>query len=80
MVIKVLGTGCASCKTLESHTRRAVDELGIGADVVKVDDMGKILEYNIIRTPAIIIDEKVVTFGKVLSIPEIKDLIIQHSR
>jgi len=75
MVIKVLGTGCANCKTLESHTRKAVEELGNRAEVVKVDDITKILEYNVMRTPALVIDEKVVMYGKVPSVNEIKELI-----
>ena len=75
MVIKVLGTGCANCKTLETHTRKAVEELGTLAEVVKVDDITKIIEYNVIRTPALVIDEKVVMYGKVPTVTEIKALI-----
>ncbi len=75
MVIKVLGTGCPNCRTLESHTRKAVKELGTHAEVVKVEDITKILEYQIMRTPALVIDEKVVMSGKVASVSEIKALI-----
>lgn len=75
MVIKVLGTGCASCRTLESHTRKAVEELESPAEVIKVDDIMKIIEYHVIRTPALVIDEKVVMSGKVASVDEIKKLI-----
>jgi len=75
MIIKVLGTGCANCKTLEGNTRKAVEEFGIGAEVVKVDDITKLIEYNIIRPPALVIDEKVVSSGKVLTVDEIRKII-----
>ena len=75
MVIKVLGTDCANCKKLENHVRKAVAELGTDIEVVKVEDITKIIEYNVIRTPALIINEKLVMNGKVPSISEIKELI-----
>lgn len=78
MIIKVLGSGCSNCKTLEKQTRQAVAELGSLAEVVKVDDITKIIEYRVMRTPALVIDEKVVMYGKVLSVTEIKE-IIQHN-
>ena len=77
MIIKVLGTGCANCKTLEKHTRQAVTELGNDAEVQKVEDITKIIEYNVMRTPALVIDDKVVMSGRVPSVTEIKELI-QH--
>lgn len=75
MVIKVLGTGCANCKTLENHTRKAVEELGNIAEVEIVHEITRIIEYNIIRNPALVIDEKVVMYGKVPSVTEIKKII-----
>jgi len=75
MIIKVLGTGCAKCKTLEKHTRQAVAELGNVAEVLKVEDITEIIEYKVMRTPALVIDEKVVLSGRVPSIKEIKELI-----
>jgi len=75
MVIKVLGTGCPSCKTLESHTRKAAEELGGAIEVVKVEDIAKILEYNVIRTPALVIDEQVVLSGRVPSVAQIREII-----
>ncbi len=78
MVIKVLGTGCAKCKMLENRTREAVSELGIDIEVVKVDDIAKIIEYKVIRTPALVIDETMVMNGKVISVSEIKTLIQQN--
>ena len=78
MIIKVLGTGCSNCKTLEKQTRLAVAELGNQAEIVKVDDITKIIEYKVMRTPALVINEKVVLVGKVPSVNEIKEIIQQH--
>jgi small redox-active disulfide protein 2 len=65
MEIKVLGTGCPNCKRLEKLTRQAVSDLGVDATVVKVEDLDKIMAYNILATPALVIDEKVVVSGRV---------------
>ena len=75
MIIKVLGTGCAKCKTMEKATRQAVDEMGIEAEVIKIEDILEIMGYGIMRTPALVIDEKVVMYGKTLSVKEIIELI-----
>lgn len=77
MEIKVLGTGCANCKSLEVATRKAVEELGIEATVLKEEDIMKIMGYGILRTPGLVIDEKVVLSGRVPSVNEIKSLIEQ---
>lgn len=75
MKIKVLGSGCPNCKVLEANTKKALDELKIKADVAKVTDMGKIIEYGVMSTPALVINEKVVSSGRVLSSEEIKKLL-----
>ncbi len=75
MEIKVLGTGCANCKNLEAATRKAVEELAIEATVVKEEDIMKIMGYGIMRTPGLVIDEKVVLSGRVPSVSEIKEII-----
>lgn len=75
MVIKVLGTGCPSCKKLEANVRTAISEAGVDASVEKVEDLQKIMEYGVMSTPALVIDEKVVAKGKVLSVGDIKKLI-----
>ena len=75
MKIKVLGSGCPNCKILEANTKKALEELKIKADVEQVTDIAKIMEYGIMSTPALIIDEKVVSYGKVLSSNEIKKLL-----
>ena len=75
MVIKVLGSGCANCKKLEQYTREAVAQLGIDAAIEKVEDFKDIMKYGVMRTPALVVDEKVKAFGKVLSVEEIKSLL-----
>lgn len=72
MIIKVLGSGCMSCKKLEANTRKAVEELGIGATIEKVTDFKDIVAYGVMTTPALVIDEQVKIMGKVASVEEIK--------
>lgn len=72
MNIKILGTGCANCKKLEANVRRAVEELEIDASIEKVTDFKKIVEYGVMQTPALVIDEQVKTAGKVSTVEEIK--------
>lgn len=72
MIIKVLGSGCANCKKLEENTRKAVAEMGIDATVVKVEDVKTILSYGVMKTPALVVDEKVRIMGRVPTSEEIK--------
>ena len=78
MNIKILGTGCARCKTLEQVTRNAVAEMGITADIEKVEDIVKIMQYGVMRTPALIIDEKIALSGRVPSLTEVKEVITKN--
>lgn len=75
MEIKVLGTGCPKCKTLEKVTREAVAETGVDATVTKVEDIPEIMSSGVMMTPALIIDGKIVVKGRVPSVEEIKRLI-----
>jgi len=75
MIIKILGTGCAKCMQLEKVTKEAVKELGIDAKIEEVKDITKILEYPILTTPGLVIDEKVVCSGKIPSKDEVKKYI-----
>ena len=75
MEIKVLGTGCASCKALFANAQQAVAELGIEATVVKEEDLMKIMAYNVMSLPALVVDEKVVSKGRKLSVEEVKALL-----
>lgn len=79
MEIKVLGTGCPKCKTLEKATRDAVAELNIEANITKEEDIVKIMGYGIMQTPGLVINEKVVVSGRVPSINEIKNFITQNN-
>jgi len=78
MEIKVLGTGCPRCKTLERTTRDVVAEMGIEANIEKVEDIVKIMEYGILHTPGLVINGKVVLSGRVPSASEIKEVIIKN--
>ncbi|KUP09742.1 redox-active disulfide protein 2 [Bacillus coahuilensis m2-6] len=66
MVIKILGSGCKKCIMLAENTKKALDELSKDADVVKVTEMEEIMAYGVMSTPALVVDEKVVSYGKVL--------------
>lgn len=77
MIIKVLGTGCANCKKLEANAKDAVSKLGSEATVEKVEDLQDIMAYGVMKTPALVVDEKVKSMGKVLSSDDIVKLIKQ---
>lgn len=75
MEIKILGSGCMNCKKLYENTKTAVKELGVTAQITKVEDFKDIAKYGVMRTPAIVIDEKVKAFGKVSTVQEVKNYI-----
>lgn len=75
MIIKILGPGCANCTNLEKNTRQAVADLGIDATFEKVTNYAVMMGYNVMRTPALVVDEKVVLSGRVPSVPTIKELL-----
>ena len=77
MTIKILGPGCSNCKTLERRTREAAEGMGADIAVEKVEDLQHIMSYGIMSTPGLVIDEKVVSQGRVLSVDAIKQLIQQ---
>ena len=80
MEIKVLGTGCPNCKTLEKNTINALAELDSKANVEKIEDIVKIMAYGVIRTPALVINEKVVLSGRVPSVKELKEIITSYNQ
>ena len=77
MEIKILGSGCAKCKTLEKLTREVVDQNGIDATITKVEDIMEIMKYGIMTTPALVVNEKVEIKGRIPSLDEIKKVLIK---
>ena len=75
MEIKILGSGCAKCKTLEKLTREVVQQHGIDATITKVEDIVEIMKYGIMTTPALVVNEKVEIKGRVPSSDEIKKVL-----
>lgn len=72
LTIKILGSGCANCKRLEAQTRKVVEKLGIEAEIIKVTDHMEIMEFPILATPGLVINEKVVSSGRIPSDAEIE--------
>lgn len=75
MTIKILGTGCSKCKTTVANTEEAVKQLGVEAQIIKVEDIQEIMEYNVLSTPVLVIDESIKIKGRVASVEEIKLLL-----
>ena len=75
-VIKVLGTGCSSCKAPYSTVQDSVAQLGIDATVEKEENLEKIMAYNVMSLPALVVDGKVVAKGQKLSVEQVKALIV----
>lgn len=65
LTIKILGSGCANCKKLEQIARQAVDSLNIESEIIKVTDMKDIMAYDVLQTPGLVIDEKLVSSGRI---------------
>jgi small redox-active disulfide protein 2 len=75
MIIKVLGPGCRNCINLERVTRQAVADLGLDATLEKVEDYPTIMGYGVMSTPALVVDERVVSSGRVPSPAEVRELL-----
>ena len=72
MKIEILGTGCPKCKQLEANTRKALEDSGKKAEIAKVTEIDKIIEYGVMSTPAIVVDGKVKAYGRIPEAEEIK--------
>ena len=79
MEIKILGTGCPKCKNLEKVTREVVAGMNIEANISKEEDIMKIMEYGVMHTPGLVINDKVAVSGRVPSANEIKELITKNA-
>lgn len=77
MKIEILGVGCPKCKQLTANAEAAIKELNIVAEISKITDIDKIIEYGVMMTPALAIDGTVVSAGKVLSKDDIKKIILK---
>lgn len=75
MNIQILGTGCPKCKSLEKATREVVEQNGIDASITKVEDIVEIMKFNIMTTPALVVDGKIVVKGRVPSMDELKQIL-----
>ena len=75
MEIKILGTGCPRCQQVKKTTREVIAELGVDASIVEVKDIKKMMEYPILSTPGLVIDEKVVCSGRIPSKAEVTTFI-----
>ena len=75
MKIEILGMGCPKCKLLTANAEEALKELGVKAEITKVTDIDKITEYGVMMTPALAVNGKVKSAGKVLSAEDIKKII-----
>lgn len=78
-IIKILGTGCPNCKRTEAVLKSAIEELNIDATIEKVEDIQDIMLYDVMRTPAIVINEMVVLKGHVPTIEEVKETLIKSN-
>lgn len=74
-MVKILGGGCAKCNQLEKATIEALQQLGMDTTIEHVTDFGQIAAYGVMSTPALVIDEKVVSYGKVLKTEEVKKIL-----
>jgi len=77
MKIEILGTGCSKCRQTEKIVRRAVEETGVSAEVIKIEDLQDIVDRGVMMTPAVVVDGDVKIMGHVPSVEEVKKLLEQ---
>jgi len=76
MTIKILGSGCLKCQTVEQNAKKAVEELGLkDVQVEHIYDINKIVEMGVMMTPALAVDEEIVVSGKIPTVEEIKEIL-----
>lgn len=80
LTIKILGSGCANCKRLEQVTRDMVTAKGLQAEIIKVTDYADIMAYDILSTPGLVINEKLVSFGRIPSPGELEAWLVEAAQ
>ena len=78
-VVKVLGSGCANCKALAKQTQIAADNCGVDVEIVKVEDFTEIAKWNVMATPALVVDEELKSSGRVLKAKEIEPFLQEEN-
>lgn len=73
--IKILGAGCTKCKQTEAVVKEAIEKSGIDANVEKVEDIQEIIQYNVLSTPAVVVDEVVKFRGRIPTVNEVKEAL-----
>lgn len=73
--IKILGPGCARCKSTFEVVKKAVEQTGVQADITKIEDLEGMMKYNILSTPAVVVNEQIKISGRVPTVEEIKKLL-----
>ncbi|HNV30188.1 MAG TPA: thioredoxin family protein, partial [Cyclobacteriaceae bacterium] len=73
--IKILGPGCARCKSTFEVVKKAVEQSGVQADITKIEDLEGMMKYNILSTPAVVVNEQIKISGRVPTVEEIKKLL-----
>lgn len=78
LTIKVLGSGCKNCTIVENRVKEAIQEANIEAKVLKVEDIAEIMKYGVMSTPALVINDEVISTGKVLSVNDILKILAKY--
>ncbi|MDD4371043.1 MAG: thioredoxin family protein [Anaerostipes sp.] len=76
--IKILGSGCAKCIALENATRTAISEMGLDIEIKHITDFAQIASYGVMTTPALVLDGKVVSYGRVLTVQEVNTILVKY--
>ena len=79
MTIKVLGSGCMNCKTLEQRTIEALKNMNLEASIEKVTDFQQIASYGILRTPGLVVENKVIVQGRVPTVAQLQELLTNYA-
>ena len=75
MIIKILGTGCPKCEKIEKNLEKVLKDLDLSASVESIGELKEIVKYGVMTTPALVVDEKVVSVGKTLSVKDLKKIL-----